>query len=160
MRNKLGRASLHPFHSTVPPLNLDSRDSHTGTTCMYPVSRNRKHENHMRSEPGIREELLERSMEGSIEYRTLLECFKDLVTALSLNPLSIADELTSRGLIPPTQPGDRRTSQEQARELACRIRDIVSITPKRYDDVVDILSKHQWLEDFVTLVRSTYGKLH
>ena len=99
-------------------------------------------------------------MAESLEYRTLLECLSSLVTALKPSPASIADELAAMGLVPPNDFTDQKTSVEQARQLASVILDRVSIAPSRYNDVVSVLSKHQWLEDIVNILRTTYRKLY
>ena len=96
-------------------------------------------------------------MSESLEYRTLLECLSSLVTALKLDPASIADELAARGLVPPLKDmAEQKTNVEQARQLAGIILDRVSLVPSRYNDIMSVLSKHQWLEDIVNIIQTTF----
>ena len=99
---------------------------------------------------------LSRAMAESFQYKALLECYDSLVTALKLDPASLADALATKGLVPPgkitNQPG---TEADQARVLAGCILDRVKLVPSRYYDVVDIMSKYQWMEDFVRILKTT-----
>ena len=98
-------------------------------------------------------------MSESLEYRTLLECLSSLVTALKSDPATIADDLVSRGLIPPKDVAESTTANvDQARQLARVILDRVSLVPSRYNDVVSVLCKHQWLEDVVDIIQTTYSE--
>ena len=96
-------------------------------------------------------------MAASVEYRVLLECFDSLVTALKFDPASLSDELATKGLVPPGEVTQRRTSAEQARELAGKILDRVKLSPIRYHDVVKILSRHLWMEDFIHILQSAHS---
>ena len=79
--------------------------------------------------------------------------------ALKSDPASIADELAARSLIPPRDVAEPRTPNvEQARQLASVILDRVSLVPSRYNDVVSVLCKHQWLEDVVGIIQTTYSE--
>ena len=95
-------------------------------------------------------------MAESPEYKALLECFDSLVTALKFDPASLADELAAKGLVPPGDVTNQRTYTEQARELAGRILDRVKLAPSRYHDVIKILSRHLWMEDFVRILEAAY----
>ena len=95
-------------------------------------------------------------MAESQEYKTLLECFDSLVTALKSSSVSIADELAAKGLVPPGEISYLRTDSEQARDLASKILDRVKLAPERYHDFVKILSKHQWMEDFIKILTTAY----
>lgn len=98
-------------------------------------------------------------MAESLEYRALLECLNSLAIALTPSPAPIADELAASGLLPPSDITDQRTSHgEQARQLARSILDKVKLAPARYHDILNILSKHQWLEDFVHILQTTHSK--
>ena len=99
-------------------------------------------------------------MAESLEYRALLECFDSLVIALKSDPKSIADGLAAKSLISPREISYQRTNAEQARELADSILDRVKLAPDRYHDVVRILSRQQWMEDFVKILTTTYHGKH
>lgn len=96
-------------------------------------------------------------MAESPEYKALLECFDSLVTALKIDPASLADQLAAKGLVPPVEVTNQRTCAEQARELAGRILDRVKLAPSRYHDVVKIISGHQWMEDFVSILQGSHS---
>ena len=92
-------------------------------------------------------------MAESPEYKTLVESFSSLVTALGMNPKTISDELAAAGLVPPT------TQELDERKLAVLIRDsVVMVNPSRYSDVIRIFSKYDWLKDIVKILRDTYRK--
>ena len=87
-------------------------------------------------------------MSDSTAHKTLLACFDKLVLALRADPVTISNELAAAGLIPPPD------GQIEAQQLAERIRDIVKVEPARYDDIVKVLSKHDWLKDIVGILHS------
>lgn len=99
-------------------------------------------------------------MSTSLEYRTLLECFDKLVTALKSDPASVAVHLAAKGLTPADGVTDQRTKAEQARWMASEILGKVSLVPSRYDDILNVLSEHTWLRDMVKILNSTYSELH
>ena len=88
------------------------------------------------------------TMDDSIAYKTLLACFDKLVLALRANPVTISNELAANGLIPPPD------GQIEAQQLVQRILDIVKVEPTRYDDIVKVLSRHDWLKDIVGILHS------
>ena len=95
-------------------------------------------------------------MSGPMEYQVILTCFDSLVTALRLDPASVADELAAKGLIPPGEISG--TNAEQSRVLVNSILDRVKVAPDRYRDVLDIFSRHEWLADIVRILRTTHGR--
>ena len=99
-------------------------------------------------------------MSTSLEYRTLLECSGNLVTALKSDPASVAVDLAVKGLVLADGVTEQRAKAEQAQWLANEILRRVSFVSSRYDDVLNVLSKHPWLTDMVKILRSTYGELH
>ena len=97
---------------------------------------------------------LECKMSESIQYKTLLACFNKLVDSLKQDPVTVWNELASAYLIPPPDgPGQLIEAQQLAR---C-ILNIVRVEPTRYDDVMKVLSKHDWLRDIVKILHTTYG---
>ena len=97
-------------------------------------------------------------MAESFEYKALLACFDHLVTALKFDPASLSVELAAKGLVPPGEFSYLRTNSDQARELAGSILDRVKLAPNRYYDVFEVLSRHQWLLDFVKILQAAHGK--
>ena len=89
-------------------------------------------------------------MDDSIAYKILLACFDKLVLALKVGPITISNELVAAGLIPPPD------GQIEAQQLARSIPNIVELKPARYDDIVKVLSKHDWLKDIVGIL---HGKM-
>ena len=89
-------------------------------------------------------------MSESVEYKTLLACFSRLVLALKSDPVTISNELVETSLFPPPD------GQIEAQQLAQRILDVVKVEAARYDDVMKILSKHDWLKDIVGIL---HGKM-
>ena len=88
----------------------------------------------------------------SIEYRTLQACFHKLVLALKQDPVSISNELATVGLIPPSD------GAVDAQQLTRSILNIVEIKPSRYENVMRVLSNHEWLKDIVGILRATYSE--
>ena len=97
-------------------------------------------------------------MGESLEHKTICECFGSLVTAFKDDPITIADDLVAVALIPPLEDVAHQKPSELARRLAEYIRNKVLLAPSRYEDVVRVLSKHQWLGDIVRILKRTYGK--
>ena len=94
-------------------------------------------------------------MAESLEYKALLSCLDNLVTALKFDPASLSVELAAKGLVPP----DLRTNSDPAQELAGCILNRVKLAPNRYYDVLEVLSRHQWLQDFVKILQAARGKI-
>ena len=95
--------------------------------------------------------LVDDEHENSVEYRTILACFDKVVLAFDQSPSTIADELIAKGLFPPQGPVD-------GRRLAKLVADKVQLKSSRYRNVMDVLSKHEWLSDIVDILQVTYGK--
>ena len=91
-------------------------------------------------------------MSESVESKTLLASFDRLVLALRADPVTIWNELAAAGLIPSPD------GQIEAQRLSQRILDIVKVEPARYDDVVKVLSKHDWLKDIVNILEAVYSE--
>ena len=91
-------------------------------------------------------------MSDSIAYKTLLACFDKLVLALKLDPVTISNELVAANLFPPPD------GNVEAQQLAQRILDIVKVEPARYDDVMKVLSKHNWLRDIGQILETAYSE--
>ena len=91
-------------------------------------------------------------MSDSIAYKTLLACFDRLVLALKSDPVTISNELVAVNLFPPPD------GNMEAQQLAQRILDIVKVEPARYDDVMKVLSKHNWLRDIRKILETAYSE--
>ena len=87
------------------------------------------------------------------EYKTVLSCFDKLVTALKLDPLAVSNELVAEGLIP---PGDGEADAQKLAQLLLRR---IQLSPKRYYDVIKVLSRHEWLGDIVDTLQEEHGIL-
>lgn len=94
-----------------------------------------------------------RDMTDSIQCKALLACFDKLVLALKADPLTIWNELAAKGLFPPPD------GQIEAQQLARRVLDVVKVEPSRYDVVLNILSKYDWMKDIIEILQTTFGKL-
>ena len=101
-------------------------------------------------------------MAESLEYKALLSCFDDLVTALKFDPASLSVELAAKGLVPPHEFSRPRlrTNFDQAHELAGCILDRVELDPNRYHDIFEVFSRHEWLQDFVNILQAAHGKFN
>ena len=100
-------------------------------------------------------------MTDSVEYRTLLACKGELVTAFKQDPLTIGDSMLAENLVPPTvssEIAEHRTTKDMgARRLVECITDKVKLSSGRYKDVIDVLTRHEWLRDVVAILKSNYG---
>ena len=95
-------------------------------------------------------------MSDSVEYRALVTCREKLVSAFKLDPLTIADSLVAKDMVPPS------VSTTETSELARRLVDCVftkvEICRTHYDTFITVLSQHGWLNDIVRILKSTHGK--
>ena len=94
-------------------------------------------------------------MSESAQYKSLLACFDKLVVALKQDPVTVWNGLAALYLIPP--PDVQLPGGFEAQVLARRILNIVKVEPTRYDDVMKVLSKHDWLRDIVKILHTAYG---
>ena len=85
-------------------------------------------------------------MSTSVEYKTTLACFDKLVTALKSDPVTVSNELLSENLIPPLD------GPVSAQKLAQLLLGKIKVTPKRYYDVINVFSRHDWLKDIVEIL--------
>ena len=85
-------------------------------------------------------------------YKTIVACFDKLVLALRADPVIVSNELAAASLIPPPD------GQIEAQQLAQRILDIVKVEPARYEDVLNVLSKNDWLKDIVGILQTTHSE--
>ena len=90
-------------------------------------------------------------MAESSEYRNVVSCFNKLVTALKQDPVAVANELVSETLIP---PADRSID---AQKLAQLLLEKIELSPKRYYDVIKVLSRLDWLADIVVILQTEHG---
>lgn len=96
----------------------------------------------------------------STETRTMVQCSKKLILAISADPRTIAgtlyqmgvisDEINDKMLLPTS------TSQEKAAILVSAVRDAVKVNPSRFLDFVDILTRESWTKDIVAELKSTH----
>ena len=90
-------------------------------------------------------------MADSLEYKTVLSCFAQLVTALKLDPLTVSNELVAEGLIPPMD------GAVDAQKLAQLLRDLIQLSPKHYYDVIKVFSGHEWLGVMVEILQEKHS---
>ena len=90
-------------------------------------------------------------MAESSEYRTVVSCFKKLVTALKQDPVAVANELVSESLIPPAD------GSIDAQKLAQLLLEKIELSPKRFYDIVKVFSRLDWLEDIVDILQTEHG---
>ena len=92
-----------------------------------------------------------------LPHQIMLHYNDKLIIALSLDPQGIAEILLAKGLIPENTEAQMRqcsTPHEKAAILVTTVRQRIKIAPKRYNEFVDILSKHEWMKDIVELLHS------
>ena len=90
-------------------------------------------------------------MAESLEYKTVQTCFNKLVTALKQDPQTVANDLVARSLIPPVD------GSKDAQKLAQLLLERIELSPKRYYDVVKVLSQHDWLVDIVDILQEEHS---
>ena len=94
----------------------------------------------------------------SLEYKTILECKPQLITALKADPQSVITDLEANGLIPHECISASKSNVVQAREAVTSIIGRVENSPSEYQKILDILSKYQWLKTGIKILREKYGK--
>ena len=90
-------------------------------------------------------------------HQIMLHCNDKLVTALSLDPESIAGVLLAKGLIPEITEAQMRqcfTPYEKATILVSSVRQMIEIAPKRFQEFLDILSEQVWSKSIMNVLQS------
>ena len=90
-------------------------------------------------------------MAESVEYKTMIACFDNLVTALKSDPQSISNQLVAKTLIPPTD------DQPDARTMALRLLEKIQLSPDRFNVVLKVFTRNVWMKEIVTILRFKYG---
>ena len=89
-------------------------------------------------------------------HRVMLRCHDKLVTALSLDPQGIAGVLLAKGLIPENTEAEMRQCtipREKAVILITTLRNRIEVSPKRFYEFLDILSKQEWSKDIIEVLQ-------
>ena len=92
--------------------------------------------------------------------QVMVRCNDKLITALSLDPQGIAGVLLAKGLIPENteaQMHQHSTPREKATILVTAVRQRIEVSPKRFHDFLDILTKEEWTKDILEILRSSSG---
>ena len=96
------------------------------------------------------------SSKANEPLQVVFRCNDKLVTALSLDPQGIAGLLLAKGLIPENieaQMHQHFTPREKATILVTALRQRIEVTPKRFHDFLDILTKQEWTKDLLEILQ-------
>ena len=100
----------------------------------------------------------------SVEYNTLIKCTDKLTIAFKSSPVSIANELLTKGFISPEAHGNMLSTpglgeDVRATKLVTCVTDMVKMCPGKYYDFLSLpLFKEQWLNPLHELITNEYGK--
>ena len=100
-------------------------------------------------------------MSDSIEYKTLVRCRNKLVTAFKLDPVTIANNLVAKNLIPPavaSEVTELATKEQKAGVLVECVFGKVEISRGQYDCFIAVFSELGWLSDLVDILNCTHRK--
>ena len=100
-------------------------------------------------------------MSDSIEYKTLVRCRNKLVTAFKLDPVTIANNLVAKNLIPPavaSEVTELSTKEQKAGVLVECVFGKVEISQRQYDCFIAVFSEYGWLGDLVDVLNRTHRK--
>ena len=100
-------------------------------------------------------------MSDSIEYKTLVRCRNKLVSAFKLDPVTIANNLVARNLIPPavaSEVTELATKEQKAGVLVECVFGKVEISQRQYDSFIAVFSEYGWLSDLVDVLNRTHRK--
>ena len=105
------------------------------------------------------------SRSESVEYKTLIGCVNKLTIAFKSSLISIANELLSKGFIPPevhdkiTGMASGLSDDMKATNMVKCVTDQVRMCPGRYYDFMALpLFKEQWLNSLHNAIITEYGK--
>ena len=97
-------------------------------------------------------------------HQVMLRYNDMLITALSADPLGIAEILVTKGFIPEHTEAQMRlissTAREKATTLVTTIRQRIEIAPKRFHEFLSILSEQAWTKDIMEVLQSHTGHEH
>ena len=96
----------------------------------------------------------------NVAHMAILSSFDKLVTALAADPLSIAASLLAKGFISSEVYSEMLlhsyTSQVKAGVLAMKVKDTISIAPKRFHELIQVFSEQLWMKDIVEILQLAY----
>ena len=97
-------------------------------------------------------------------HQVMLRYNDMLITALSADPLGIAEILVTKGFVPEHTEAQMRlissTPREKATTLVTTIRQRIKIAPKRFHEFLSILSEQAWTKDIMEVLQSHTGHEH
>ena len=97
------------------------------------------------------------STQTSEPYKIMLHYNDKLVMALSADPVGIAGTLLAKGLIPENTEAQVQlssTPHEKARILVTAVRQRVRVSPRQFQDFIEVLSKKPWTKDIVEILQT------
>lgn len=97
----------------------------------------------------------------SIEYFTLHQYTKELITAFSQDTLSVATALVDADLLSQEQLEEVQTEKGKdeilkAKSLVLLATETVQISPEKFKDLLDALSQCHWLQELVESIQTQY----
>ena len=85
-----------------------------------------------------------------------------MVSAISIDPPSVAQTLFAKGLITRNNieslQNQAKTDQEKARELVKIVLKLVDTFSENYEVFLEVIDEHPWLENLAKLIHKTYDE--
>ena len=99
----------------------------------------------------------------SIEYSTMLERTVDLISEISADVLSVANELVAERLIPPSMQSSAliqaKDPQTKATELVHQVTNKVKTFPEKFHVFLKVLKRIGWLEELAKKIHENFNEL-
>ena len=99
----------------------------------------------------------------TIEFATLRTCMLELTSEISADPLSVAERLLAKGLIPESLynsvQNQTKENKLKASELVDRVTQNIKIFPENFNAFMDVLTDCNWLQWLTKLLRERYAEL-
>ena len=96
------------------------------------------------------------------QYAALVAVSDKMVSSLSADPLSVAQMMFAKGLIPQATLQSlgvvSKTKTEAAAELVQLVLSLVKDFPENFDEFMDVVDKHLWLKNLAKLIRETLSQ--
>lgn len=93
-------------------------------------------------------------------YNAFVTCSDNLITALSVDPLSIVNTLVAKKFLPPKASDEvllpSYTPHEKATRVVNAIRAVIKVNAERFHEFIRILSNEPWTKDIVEILQSAY----
>ncbi len=101
-------------------------------------------------------------MAASREYTTLIHCTDKLISEISADPLTVANKLVTRGLIPSSlvisTQLQTKENQLKASELVEQVKNKVNTFPENFEVFLSSLDEFFWLQQLVKWIRKQYDE--